>query len=254
MRKRILVITLTAVLLAGCARQAVPHAPSPKDAERDKPLPAAVQAWIEDSKTMFLAQSRKLDNTLYLLVTYGEKPTGGYTVEIGEVVVAADKVSVPVSFKKPAPGDIVTQALTYPYDLEMIAATDLPVEFVPSGAEEYLPALVGIDKLLPVVAGSKGIKLFAPAPEGTVSRKFMLEGVANVFEGNVQYKLQDKNGRLLDSGFTTGAMGDWGYFRTELSVPEEIAEGERLLLDVFTESAKDGSLEQQILYEIVLQN
>lgn len=253
MKKLLFVMVITVILLAGCGRQAAPPTPPPPDAGQNQPLPAEIEAWIEDSKTMFLAQSRKVDNTLYLLVTYGEKPTGGFTVEIGEVVVAADKISVPVVFRRPAPGEMVTQALTYPYDLETMEALDLPVEFVPSGAEEYLlPALVGIDELLPIVADSTGIKLFAPAPKSVVSRNFVLEGVANVFEGNVQYKLQDRNGRLLDSGFTTGAMGHWGYFRAELSVPGDVAAGERLLLDVFTESAKDGSLEEQILYGIVL--
>ncbi len=256
MKKRFFIVFFAAMLLAGCGRQAVPPAPPAPpapDAGQNQPLPAEVEAWIDDSRTMFLGQSRLVGDTLYLLVTYGEKPTGGYTVEIGEIVVTADKVSVPVTFKRPAPGEMVTQALTYPYDLKTLAATELPVEFVLSGDEEYLPALVGIDELLPVVAESAGIKLFAPAPESTVSRTFVLEGVANVFEGNVQYKLQDRNGKLLDSGFTTGAMVDWGYFRTELTVPQEVAAGERLLLDVFTESAKDGSLEQQILYEIVLE-
>lgn len=253
MKRWLFLIVITVVLLAGCGRQAVPPPPPAPPGQDKQPLPAAVQAWVEDSRTMFLAQSRTVGDTRYLLVTYGEKPTGGYAVEIGEVVVANDKISVPVRFKKPAPGEMVTQALTYPYDLKEMEARDLPVEFVPSGDEEYLPTLVGIDELQPIVAGSPGIKLFAPAPKSVVSRNFALEGVANVFEGNVQYKLQDSNGRLLDSGFTTGAMGDWGFFRAELVVLNDVNAGETLLLDVFTTSAEDGSLEQQILVEIVLE-
>lgn len=235
--------------MIGCGRQAAPPTPPPG---QEKPLPEVIQAWIDDSRSVFLAQTKEMDGTLYLLVTYGEKPTGGYVVEIGDIIMATDKITVPVNFKRPAPGDVVTQALTYPYDLETIDATGVPVEFVPSGDEEYLPTLIGIDELRPIVAGSVGIKIFAPAPESTVAQQFVLEGVANVFEGNVQYRLLDGDGRLLDSGFTMGAMGDWGYFRAELSVPDDVAAGERLLLDVFTESAKDGSLEQQILYEVVL--
>ncbi|HAP31606.1 MAG TPA: hypothetical protein DCQ14_00915, partial [Firmicutes bacterium] len=263
---------ITTIFLAGCGPQTTPApppappavpapaplpapapAPLPAPPGLDEPLPAAVQAWVEESRNMFLAQSRKVGNTLYLLVTYGEKPTGGFVVEIGEVVVTADKISVPVNFRKPAPDEMVTQALTYPYDLKEMEPLDLPVQFIPSGAEEYIPTLVGIAELQPIVAESAGIKLFAPTPQSAVARNLVLDGVANVFEGNVQYKLLDKSGRLLDSGFTTGAMGDWGYFRAELVVPKDVAAGERLLLDVFTESAEDGSIDQQILYEIVLE-
>lgn len=247
-----IMIILSALLLAGCGRQVAPPPPPPPTNDQARQLPEAIEAWIEDSKTIFLAQTRELDGMLYLLVTYGEKRTGGYVVEIGEVVLGIDKLVVPVRLKRPAPGEVVTQALTHPYDLKIINATDLPVAFVPSGDEEYLPTLIGIDELRSIVASSAGIKLFAPSPESAVSRQFVLDGVANVFEGNVQYKLLDENGRLLDSGFTTGAMGDWGYFQTELTVPEDVAVGERLLLDVFTESAKDGTVEQQIFYELIL--
>jgi len=261
MQKKIFIITIVimaTILLSGCGSQPTPAQPAPPQSPPPPPglhetLPAAVQVWVEDSRTMFLAQSKKVDNMLYLLVTYGEKPTGGFAVEIGEVVVADGKIIVPVNFRKPGPDEMVTQALTYPYDLKVMEALDLPVEFVPSGAEEYVPTLVGIDELRSIVAESTRIKLFAPAPQAIVSGNFVLEGVANVFEGNVQYKLLDSGGRLLDSGFTTGAMGDWGYFRAELTVPEDVASGERLLLDVFTKSAEDGSLEQQILYELVLE-
>ncbi len=238
---RLLAILLGALVLVACFR-----------IDQAKPLPETITAWIEQSRSMFLAQSKELDGRLYILVTYGEKPTGGYVVEIGKINVTAAKVTVPVRFKKPAPGEVVTQALTNPYDLETIAATNLPLEFVPAGDEEYLPTLIGIDELRAIVASSRGVKVFAPTPQGTVPRRFVLDGVANVFEGNVQYRLLDNHGRELDRGFTTGAMGDWGYFRTELNVPEHVTTGARMLLDVFTTSAKDGSINEQIFIELVL--
>ena len=51
---------------------------------------------------------------------------------------------------------------------------------------------------------------------------FTVEGVSNVFQGTVLYRLSDRVGQELDSGFTIGAMGDWGYFDAVLNIPEEL--------------------------------
>ena len=137
MRKLLLAISLTAILLAGCARQKVSPVPAPPDEGWDRPLSVAMQNWIENSKTMFVAQYRRADGFLYLLVTYGKKRTGGYRVEITEVTVTSGKISVEVVFKRPGPGEIVTQAITYPYDLKILEAPNLPVEFLPLGCLLY---------------------------------------------------------------------------------------------------------------------
>ncbi len=105
-------------------------------------FPADIKAWIELSREKFQAQTRKDNGLLYILVTYGEKPTGGYAVEITGVEEKSDKLVVTVKFTEPGPDDIVTQALTYPYDLMVIDDPDLPsVEFVASGAESSVPVL-----------------------------------------------------------------------------------------------------------------
>ncbi len=43
-------------------------------------LPTEIKNWIENSKKIFLGQAYEYEDKLYILVTYGEKPTGGYTV------------------------------------------------------------------------------------------------------------------------------------------------------------------------------
>lgn len=113
--------------------------PAPTDPDQ---LPADIQAWIEVSREKFQAQTRKDNGFLYILVTYGEKPTGGYAVEITGVAEKADRLVVTVKFAEPGPDDMVTQALTYPYDLMIIDDPDLPsVEFVATGAENTIPIL-----------------------------------------------------------------------------------------------------------------
>ena len=56
----------------------------------------------------------------YLAVFWGEKPTGGYSVEITSARVEGDRVTIRISLKDPPPDAMVTQALTYPYATAVI--------------------------------------------------------------------------------------------------------------------------------------
>lgn len=204
-----------------------------------------INAWVERSLPLFLAQSRELAGTQYLLVTYGLK-SGGYAVEITAVDVQADRVEVKVQFTEPAPGQQGGEIAEYPYALREIPATGLPAVFVAQGAEEYLPQLQGLDYLLPIVAQSPGIKIFSPAPAEEVGRSLTVNGVGNVFEGNIQYKLLAENKIVLVSGFTTAAMGDWQLFSIDLSIDEAVAVEGPIYLRLYTYSAKDGSVQELI--------
>ncbi len=213
--------------------------------EIDK-IPEKIENWIDYSSKMMLAQEKSYEDALYLLVTYGEQPTGGYHVDIKQVAEKEDEIVVTVQFTEPGEEDMVTQALTYPYDLYVIEDTEKEVTYEAKGAEDYIPTLMGIDNLPPIMAESSGIKVFEPAPGTEVPREFTIKGVSNVFEGTVLYRLLDSEDQELYSGFTTGAMGDWGYFDPTIQIPEDIETGEELLLELYTESAKDGSIENLI--------
>lgn len=104
-------------------------------------LPAEVQAWVDGAQDRFGAQTKIHEGLLYMLVTYGEKPTGGYSVDITEIVTAEDQVEVTVHFTEPGEDEMVTQALTYPYDLAMMDDPGLPVEFRAAGAETEIPTI-----------------------------------------------------------------------------------------------------------------
>ena len=214
-------------------------------------LPEEIEEWIDYSSTLWLGQTRTLEDNTYILVTYGEKPTGGYHVEIQDVMEYEEEIRVTVAFTEPAEDEIVTQALTYPDDLYVMEATDKPVTFAATGAESYVPELIGLDELPPIVAESDGIKIFSPAPETTVPATFTIEGISNVFEGTVQLRVLDADGEELLSDFTTGAMGDWGYFNPFLTLPDTVQPGDALTLELYTTSAKDGSI--QDLIEIPLE-
>jgi len=144
----LLLLALLFLVTAGCGQEQLPAEPDNDQESNDEgvevilpdQLPAEIEEWIEDSRQEFAGQTYELEGVLYLLVTYGERPTGGYDVEITDIAVQDDKVVVTADFTEPAEDEMVTQALTYPYDLAMIEDPDLPVEFVATGAETEIPA------------------------------------------------------------------------------------------------------------------
>lgn len=130
------------LLVAGCAQEEVPSEPVNEQEEEitlPDQLPDEIEAWIDDAKTTFAAQTYELEGVLYLLVTYGEKPTGGYDVEITDIETREDQIVATVEFTEPGEDEMVTQALTYPYDLAMLDDPGLPVEFIATGAESEVP-------------------------------------------------------------------------------------------------------------------
>lgn len=136
--KVLLMSILVGVLffLSACGDSAEPYEPMKPD---ETALPAEVEAWVEDSRNKFMAQTLEHEGLLYLLVTYGEKPTGGYTVEITEIAEKKGKLVVTAHFSEPGEDEMVTQALTYPYDLAIIDDPGLPVEFIATGVETGIP-------------------------------------------------------------------------------------------------------------------
>ena len=194
MRKKsflLLICCLLLLLTIGCGDKGQHPEPQPTDQEvkqtetddSEKPLTPEeeLEAWVENSKALFLAQTRKLDGKQYVLVTYGEKEVDGYEVVITETKVKEDLVEVHVKFSEPAADQVVNDAVDYPYaagNRSHRAASYLYCR----GAEQDVPKLVGIDYLKPIVAGSEKIKIFTPAPDAGVSHEFTVEGIVSLMK------------------------------------------------------------------------
>lgn len=76
------------------------------------------------------------ETEIVVAVVLGQRPTGGYSVGIDEVLTTESGGQIQVQFTESVPGDEcgVTQALTSPYVLVAIEAQNEEVEF--SGSEE----------------------------------------------------------------------------------------------------------------------
>lgn len=61
---------------------------------------------------------------VYLAVFWGRKPSGGYSVEVASARLEDGKLVVCLELRAPRPGEIVTQALTYPYAVAEITGAD----------------------------------------------------------------------------------------------------------------------------------
>jgi hypothetical protein len=237
----------------------------PVELHKEAATPEEVRSWVQNSLKFDIsdfANAKEFDGKQYLFARSG---TGGFEpferlVEIIDVLVMEEEVAVRVSFTRPSPDQqIAPEDL---YDAVYIEATGLPVRFVPIADEWiFISSLSGIHYLPDIVAHSRSIKLFAPAPGEVVGRKFSAFGVANTFEATVDYSLSDANLNTLDGGFITAGdiapgftrepviqdkwagAGNWRYFTIDIQVSEHVADGADLRLSVLDVCRATGSVD-----------
>lgn len=252
----ILTISLTGNLFGD--RERVKAELQPVELPMEAGMPEEVRNWVENSLKFDLtdfANAKEFDGKQYLFVRSGTGGfRGGRLIQIIDVIVEQEEVAVKVEFTKPPLAQQIPDNL---YDLVYIEATGLPVRFVPIADEAiFIASLTGIHYLPDIVAQSRTIKVFAPAPNEVVGRKFSVSGVANVFEATVLYRLLDVNQNILVDGFiTAGQLAsdftretviphtvlNWNYFTFDLRAPENVVTGDDLTLELYWESPQDGT-------------
>lgn len=90
---------------------------------RPADLPASLAAWASSTGQVPGGVAQYEGGYLYVMVTGGQRPTGGYSVAIHSVQVEGQTVRVTASLHSPAPDQMVTQALTYPKAYAMVKAS-----------------------------------------------------------------------------------------------------------------------------------
>ena len=70
------------------------------------------------------ARVPKAGGGTYLAAFWGEKPTGGYTVEVLSARTEGSRIIVRLALEKPPPDAMVSQALTYPYAAAVLRGVD----------------------------------------------------------------------------------------------------------------------------------
>lgn len=206
--------------------------------------PQAVQDWVDRSLKMELGQSMTVGDKTYLLITRGEKNTGGFDVEVSGIQDRGDHWEVSVTYTDPGENPVI-QVFTYPYTLIAMDKTDKPIQFTEVN-EQYLPQLVGITTLPPVEKESTNIKVFAPQAN---DNGVVVSGVARVFEGALQYEVKGSDGSIKSNGYIQALAGggDWGYFT--FTLPLSDWENKRTI-ELFSASPKDGARENQVQMQL----
>jgi hypothetical protein len=70
---------------------------------------------LSDDELKKFVKKDDIEKSNFILVNLGEKPSGGYTIQIVKVEETAEKVMVTLKENEPKSGEMVTSAITKPY-------------------------------------------------------------------------------------------------------------------------------------------
>ncbi len=224
-------------------------------------LPAEVRSWAQEKSRRRGEYVKHWGDRTYLLVAWGEKPTGGYTVRVEEVARGRRGEVVLVRLTAPQPGDVVTEALTHPFDLVRTPRLTRPVTFAYAGGFTLAqdPAAGGgaagkpaPEEQVPpgraTVARSQNFIVFTPAPGAVLQSPVTVAGLARVFEGSFVLELEDGHNVLARQTVQTVGAPAWGEFRVTLPFSPPTNPAGALLF--VTYSAADGSRREELMLPV----
>ncbi|MEX2356059.1 MAG: S-layer homology domain-containing protein, partial [Thermaerobacterales bacterium] len=208
----------------------------------DSELSEDMAAWVQQHKIHQGIHRRDDQGRTWLMVAWGEKSTGGYTVEIEEAAVNAQGVLIlSVSLQAPGPEDIVTQVITYPHALITVAATDQPA------AAEFEGAAWVDDSAEGLALASSRIFVQTPEARAVVAEgvPIRIKGAARLFEGTFEVVLEDGHYQLARQMVTATAGGpEWGAFDFELNFPAPSSSHGHLIFEWV--NAEDGTVVEEL--------
>lgn len=193
-------------------------------------------AWVEEHRSQLGIFQKVFGDRSLIMVSWGEKETGGYAVSVDAVRQLEDgRLELTVQLKEPDPDEMVTQAFTYPYALISVKAGE-PYELKPrfEGAPFYQ---------------NKAFEIERPGPFVRVEDSLRVTGKARVFEGSFQMILEDGHRVLAEKVMQVEGAPAWSQFDVELLLEETPSSPNGTLL-LYEESAKDGSEVNRIVIPV----
>lgn len=131
--KRMLILLAIMILLVGCRTQTLDNEDKKETLDFNvmdpDEVPEEVMTMIENQKEDPFKFSYTDGENLYIVVGYGEQPTGGYSVQVLDVYLTGQSVVIETELLGPSKEDVVTMVLTYPYVIVRTEHIDLPVYY-----------------------------------------------------------------------------------------------------------------------------
>lgn len=79
-----------------------------------KDEPQEIKEWIKEKAQEEYSGFKAIENSTYVLVSMGQRNTGGYKVNLTDIKETEEKLFINAEYTHPAPKQFVSQVLTYP--------------------------------------------------------------------------------------------------------------------------------------------
>lgn len=76
--------------------------------------PAEIVKYLEDNMKKETQQAFNINNRTYLVLTMGQQPSAGHSVELKNIILKDGTLKVLVKYEKPGKNDMVAEVITYP--------------------------------------------------------------------------------------------------------------------------------------------
>ncbi len=219
--------------------------PTPKDeiliGLEKLPDRASALRWIDPLKKREGVYRKDFGELRVYLVAMGEQRTAGYQVKIDAAARVEGTWVVDVVYLRPAPGQLVAQVITYPYEVVAVRATEKPVQFRMAQPSNQSPASP---------RGRGNVQVISPAPHSVLKSPVTIVGRANVFEAVLWVQVEDGHDVLAEARVQVSAgTGEWGDFRVTLPFKHPPTNDYGAIV-FSTHSPKDGSRVEELLVPV----
>lgn len=92
-------------------------------------VPEELQKIIGEKKTAPFKLTYSNDQNLYIVVGYGEQPTGGYSIAVDDLYLTDNSIVIDTELKGPEKGENKGQEKSYPYIVIKTEFLENPVVF-----------------------------------------------------------------------------------------------------------------------------
>jgi hypothetical protein len=132
MKKLLLFLCLAGIFLTACQLTAQ-NPDKVADLEftvvDEREMPQEIADYIATKQTEPMRNTYTTEDYLYVIVSYGEQPTSGYSIAVNDFYLGENAIYVDTSLIGPSKDEMVNETVTYPYIVLKTEKRDEPVVF-----------------------------------------------------------------------------------------------------------------------------